>query len=61
MYFYYFNIAHNGTHLFRTDQYDEPAAKLIEQHLIARFPASAGYSISCNWRPQMYNTREVKN
>ena len=42
----YWNIAQNGMHLFRTDEYQFlPGESRIEEELIKRFPNSEGFTI----------------
>jgi hypothetical protein len=53
----YFNVSHDGKHVFRTDTYDDvQTINRMRDILIARFPATEGFDVSESWRSTAWNT-----
>lgn len=60
----YWNVAKDGKHLFRTDQYDsfdQRRIEIIRQTLIVKFPRNEGYEIhehsrSATWESKVLQT-----
>lgn len=59
----YWNIAHNGRHLFRTDQYDhyDPHVDRIREVLRRKFPRSEGYTIDQYKREDVWTSTPLAN
>lgn len=58
----YYNVAHNGKHLFRTDvilQMDLPTE--LEETLCRKFPAEEGYRITKSQAPNVWSSNDLHN
>lgn len=59
---YYFNVAHRGRHLFRTDKYNDAShVDEIQKALAARFTAEEGFMIELSYRDASWHGKKVAN
>lgn len=59
---YYFNVAKNGRHLFRTDTYNHPQhVDDIQIALTTHFRAVDGYTIELSMRDPSWECKEIAN
>lgn len=55
----FFNVAHLGQHVFRTDKQDSREAERTEATLREAFPATQGYSVDRYSQDGIWTVRDI--